>query len=150
MAGNNPYKAYQQNQVETASQEELLLMLYRGALRFLGRAKKALEEKDIESSHHNLVRTQDILTELMSSLNYERENDEVGELVGGLFSVYEYMHRQLVQANVKKEVAPVEEVQRMFRSLLEAWEQAVQPAASSAAAESGEPAESRESVSRLG
>ena len=89
MAGNNPYKAYQQNQVETASQEELLLMLYRGALRFLGRAKKALEEKNIESRHHNLVRTQDILTELMSSLSFEREEDDIGQLANSLLSVYE-------------------------------------------------------------
>ena len=152
MAMNNPYKAYKQNQVQTASQQELLLMLYRGALKFLDKAKAALEEKNIENSHHYLVRTQNIMAELMSSLNYERSEDEVSELVGGLYNVYGYMRRRLIQANVDKDTAPVEEVEKMFRALLQAWEESVQPAgaAAAAASEAVEPSEVQGGVSYRG
>jgi len=120
-AMHNPYQAYRKNQVETATREELLLMLYRGALGFLDKAKKAIGEQDISGSHHNLIRSQKIIAELMSSVDLENG----GEVARNLFNLYEYMHRQLVQANIDKDTAPVEEVENMLYSLLEAWQEAL-------------------------
>lgn len=114
---NHPYQAYRRTQVETATREELLFMLYRGALNFLGKARSALEEEDIENSHYYLVRTQNILSELMSSVDLENG----GQMAQNLFNLYEYMHRQLVDANLKKSTGPVDEVEKMLQSLLEAW-----------------------------
>ncbi len=121
----NPYaqsaKQYQKQQVETASPEELLLLMYDGAIRFLNVARKAIEEKNIEKTHNNLIRAQHIVTELMASLDMEIG----GEVAQNLFRLYDYLHYRLVQANIKKDTAMIDEVLTHLRSLKETWEQAI-------------------------
>ncbi len=119
-AMNNPYQNYRRNQIETADQATLLLMLYSGALKNLKASRKAMEENNIEEVNHQLGKAQDILCELMGSLN-----PDVPEISGNLFQLYEYMHYQLVQANIKKDPALVEEVENMINTLLEAWQAAI-------------------------
>ena len=119
-AMGDPYKNYRRTQVETADQPTLLLMLYSGALKFLRMGRKAIEDNNIEETNRQLGRAQDILCELMGSLN-----PDTPELSGRLFQLYEYMHYQLVQANVKKDVAIIGEVEGMLNSLLEAWQAVV-------------------------
>ncbi len=118
----DPYQSYRQTQVETADQKTLLLMLYSGALKFLRLAGKAMDANDVEETNHQLGRVQDILCELMGSLN-----PDVPEISERLFQLYEYMHHQLVQANIKKDKALIEEVEKMLASLLEARQEAVKP-----------------------
>ncbi len=120
VAMGDPYKNYQRTQVETADQAQLLLMLYSGALKFLRLARRAIDENNIEETNRQLGRAQDILCELMGSLN-----PDLPEISGRLFQLYEYMHYQLVQANVKKDLAIIEEVEKMLNSLLEAWQAAI-------------------------
>ena len=98
--GINPYTQYQRTQIETADQGKLLLMLYEGALRFLGRARKALQDEDPEASNNNLVRVQDIVAELMASLDLE-----AGEVAASLFRLYEYMH-YLLTGQYQKDAGP--------------------------------------------
>lgn len=119
----NPYEQYRNAQIETASPDRLLLMLYDGAIRFLGQAREALSRKEIERSNHLLNRVQDIIAELMSTLDFE-----AGEISRSLFRLYEYMNYRLIEANAKKDPAPAEEVERMFRDLREVWQQAAQMA----------------------
>jgi flagellar secretion chaperone FliS len=119
-AVRDPYQSYRQNQVETADQATLLLMLYSGALKFLGQGRKAMEDNNIEESNRLLGRVQDILCELMGSLN-----PDLPEILGNLFQLYEYMHHLLVQANIKKDTTPIDEVEKMLTSLLEAWQAAI-------------------------
>ncbi len=119
-AMNNPYQNYRRTQVETADQASLLLMLYSGALKFTRLARQAIEDNDIEEANHQLGRAQDILCELMGSLN-----PDVPEISSSLFQLYEYMHYQLVQANIKKDTAKIEEVEKMLKNLLEAWQAAI-------------------------
>jgi len=119
-AVRDPYQSYRQNQVETADQATLLLMLYSGALKFLGQGRKAMEDNNIEESNRLLGRVQDILCELMGSLN-----PDLPEISGNLFQLYEYMHHLLVQANIKKDTAPIDEVEKLLSSLLEAWQAAI-------------------------
>ncbi len=114
------YEQYRQMQIQTAKPEQLLLMLYDGAINFLKKARIAIEEKKIEEAHTSLIRAQDILTELMSSLNMD-----VGEIAMNLFRLYEYMHHRLVEANVNKDVKPVDEVLGLLQGLREAWEEAI-------------------------
>lgn len=116
----DPYQSYRQTQVETADQATLLLMLYSGALKFLRQAREAMEDDDFQETNRLLGRVQDILCELMGSLN-----PDLPEISGSLFQLYEYMHYQLVQANVKKDPALIDEVTRMLNTLLEAWQVAV-------------------------
>lgn len=116
--GTNPYAKYRKTQIETADQGKLLLMLYDGALRFLGHARQALLEKDLETANNKLVRVQDIVAELMASLDLE-----AGEVAVSLFRLYEYMHYLLVQANIKKDVGPLDQVESMLAELKDTWKE---------------------------
>lgn len=116
-AGNNPYVSYRQIQVETADQRSLLIMLYSGALKFLGQGRLALREKNMEEANRRLGRVQDILCELMGSLD-----PGMPELSGRLFQVYEYMHYRLTQAIIQKKPDAVTEVEQMLLTLMEAWQ----------------------------
>ncbi|MGI9862412.1 flagellar export chaperone FliS [Moorella naiadis] len=119
MLVNNPYQAYQENQVQTLSQEKLVLMLYDGALRFCRQGLAAVEEKDYAAVSKNLGRAEDILSELMVTLNRE-----VGDIAENLFKLYEFMYRHLVQANVKKSANMINEVIDLLRQLRDTWEEA--------------------------
>lgn len=115
---HSPLSTYQKNQVQTVSQERLVLMLYEGAKKFLSKSIKALEEKNIQDSNTYLQRSQNIIAELMSGINFE-----AGEIAQNLYSLYEYMHYRLIQANLKKEKEPVEEVLNMVEELRDTWMQ---------------------------
>lgn len=114
------YEQYRQTQIQTAKPEQLILMLYDGAISFLKKAKVSIENKNIEESHNLLIKAQDIIIELMASLNLE-----VGEIALNLFRLYEYMHYRLVEANIKKDEKPIDEVLSMLQELREAWETAI-------------------------
>lgn len=116
--GINPYARYQKIQVETAGQGKLLLMLYAGALRFLGSAKRSLGENDLENVNCNLLRVQDIVTELISALNFE-----AGKVAEGLYQLYDYIHYLLVQGNVKKEVLYLDQAETLLMELQDFWKE---------------------------
>lgn len=114
-------RAYQSQSVLTASPGQLVLMLYDGALRFMDHARDALESpeetpKRIERINTNLIRAQDILAELQASLNFE-----AGDYAKNLDRLYDYYTRRLFEANLKKKVAPVIEVQALVRQLRDGW-----------------------------
>lgn len=115
----NPYQRYLDATAETAAPLDLVLMLYQGVLRFTAQAIDAVGQHDVAEAHKSLVRAQDIVAELASSLN----RDEGGAAAENLFALYEYSYRRLVDANVKKDVAPAEEVAHLFRELLPAWQE---------------------------
>ncbi len=119
MAGN-PYAQYQQAQFETASPERLLIMLYDGAIRFANSARLALEEGKHARVHSELIRVQDILTELMATLNMV----DGGEIARNLFDLYEFLNRQVVLANVQKNPVLIEETVSILKDLREAWAEA--------------------------
>lgn len=125
MNAYNPYakqaEQYKKNQIETASPEEILIMLYEGAIRFLLVAKKANDEKNIEKCHKNIVKAQHIIQEFMASLDM----DIGGEMAANLLRLYEYLNYQLVQANIKKDMALIDEVLDHLRSLKATWEEAI-------------------------
>jgi len=116
----NPYQfqQYQQQQVYTAPPDKLLLMLFDGAIRFCKLAKKAVENKNVEESHHYLTKAEDILVELMSSLNMDYE------VSSNLYSLYDYLYRQLVEANLKKNGALLDEVLEFLTELRQIWAEA--------------------------
>jgi flagellar protein FliS len=119
MAINNPYQAYQQNQVNTAMPGELTLMLYNGMIKFLKQAKIAVENKDIPESNRLIQRAQDIVVELMVTLNMDYEISKE------LLPLYDYMKRRLIEANMTKDAAILAEIEEMAVSLRETWSQAV-------------------------
>lgn len=115
-------RAYQTQAVFTASPGQLVLMLYDGALRFLGHARDALQSPEeaprrIEIVNTNLIKAQNILAELQSSLNHEAGGDHAANLD----RLYEYYIRRLLEANMKKKAEPVIEVENLVRQLRDGW-----------------------------
>lgn len=118
----NPYlKQYQTSQIQTASPEKILIMLYDGAIQFLNKAKKELENKNIQEVHNNIIGAQKIVAEFMNTLDMEIG----GATAVNLYNLYEYMHFRLVQANMKKDVAMIDEVLIHLKDLKSTWEEAI-------------------------
>jgi flagellar secretion chaperone FliS len=121
----NAYNVYRQTQAETASPGELVVMLYRGAIRFVARGVEAIEARDVQAAHNNMVRAQAIISELMGSLDLERG----GELAQNLMQIYDYMQRRLIDANMRKDPVPAREVEHLLRELLPSWVEAARQVA---------------------
>jgi|LSQX01.1.fsa_nt_gb flagellar protein FliS len=115
------YQQYKEVQVKTANNGKLVLMLYQGIVKFLRLAKKYIEDGNIEAANENLIKAQKIINELSANLDREKG----GEIAGNLFRLYQFMNSQLIRANIKKEIAPIEIVEEMTIELLETWKQIV-------------------------
>lgn len=114
------YEEYQVNQIETANAKQLVIMLYEGAIRFLEEASGNIENfKKYDFVNTKILKAQDIITELMVSLDM----DKGGEIADNLLSLYVYMKKVLLEANIKKEKAPIDQVLKMLRDLKSAWDQ---------------------------
>ena len=122
---NGAYKQYNQVQIKTANRGKLIVMLYQGAIRFMKKAIMHLDQKDMEGKGNALIRAQDIILELTYALDQE-SLDRGDELALNLQRLYLYSYRQLVHANIRMEVEPIQEVIGLLENLLEAWEQILQ------------------------
>lgn len=116
----NPYANYSNQKVFTASKEELLIMLYDGAIKFANQALMAIEAKDTQKAHNLIGRVQDIVREFQVTL------DRKYPIAENLSALYDYMYSRLVTANIKKDPAPLEEVRDMLKELRETWKQAAE------------------------
>ena len=114
-------RSYKAQSIQTASPGKLVLMLFDGALRFMAAATRAFDEDDFtkrnEDINNNLIRAQNIVTELQSSLDMSVP----GDLPGTLYRLYDYVLHQLQQANLKKIVGPIGEGEKTINELREAW-----------------------------
>ena len=115
---------YNQVQIKTANKGKLIVMLYQGAIRFMNRALLLLEKKDMEGKGNALIRAQDIILELLYSLD-QGLLDQDDELARNLRRLYLYSYRRLVHANVHMDTEAVEEVIKLMQNLLQAWEQVI-------------------------
>ena len=118
---NQYIKQYQQSSIETASREQILILLYDGAIQFLNKAKISMQQKDIEATHNNLIGAQNIIQEFIDSLDRE----VAPQLAENLTSLYEYFIRRLVHANMKQSIEPIDEVLKYLKSLKQTWEKAI-------------------------
>ncbi|MGL5721470.1 MAG: flagellar export chaperone FliS [Brevinema sp.] len=112
------FEAYHVNEIETASGLKLVVMLYDGAIRFSKKASGAIAAKDFETAHINIIKVQNIVSELLSSLNFE-----AGEISDTLSGLYLYMHRRLVEANLQKDASILEEVVELLENLKAGWDE---------------------------
>jgi flagellar protein FliS len=120
MAINNPYQSYQQNSVNTASPGELTLMLYNGCLKFITLGKKAIAEKNIQEKNTNLIKAQKIIQELMVTLKMDLA------ISRELMSLYDYLNRRLIEANIKSDLDILEEVEGFVMEFRDTWKEAIQ------------------------
>jgi flagellar secretion chaperone FliS len=121
MALNNPYEQYKNTQISTATPGQLVVMLYDGAIKFCKMAILGIENKNVETTSNNLIKVQNIVHELKISLDKKAG----GDISETLESLYEYMMRRLIEANMKKDDKIIKEVQVMLEELREAWVDAV-------------------------
>lgn len=119
MAVNNSYAKYQQNSINTASPEELTLMLYNGAIKFAKQGKIFMEQNDIEKANNSILRVQDIINELNITLNMDYEVSE------GLKSLYTYFNERLTEANIQKSTEIIDEVLPLLEELRDTWKEAM-------------------------
>ena len=119
---NGYVNQYQQNQIATASREQILLMLYDGAIRFCRQAKMGLKENDMAVKGKYIGKTMAIIAEFSNSLNH----DIGGEIAGNLDALYGYMLRELSQANVNNDPDKLEIVITMLKDLRETWAEAIE------------------------
>ncbi len=112
-------QAYQKNKYETASPHRLVLMMYEAALTQLDRAERAVEQRNIVERNQTLQKAQDILYELISSLNMQQG----GEIAKNLRQLYLYMIERLAQANIHNDAAAIREVRELLQPIKSAWEQ---------------------------
>ena len=117
MPVRNGYAAYQNNKVMTASPGELTLMLYEGMIKFTNIAIIGVEEHDIEKAHNNIIKTENIISELQSTLNYKYP------VAKDFNNIYVYLKERLVQANFKKDKAILEECLEHERTLRDTWKE---------------------------
>lgn len=106
----------------TATPAELTLMLYEGAIKFCNIAIMGIEEKNIEKSHTNIVKVENIVGEFISTLNHKYEVAKDFE------NVYNYLMDRLIEANVKKDKEILEEVLGYLREMRDTWKEVMKQA----------------------
>ena len=117
MALPNAYAQYNNSKVLTASPAELTLMLYDGAIKFCNIAQAAIEQKDVEKAHNNIMKTQRIV-------DYLRQTLDMKYAVAQDFDrIYAYLGQRLLEANLKKDVEILEEVNTHLRSVRDTWKE---------------------------
>jgi flagellar protein FliS len=110
-------KNYLRTRVMTATREQLQMMLFDGAVRFAQQARVALEKKDFELSYTNLTRTQHIVLELNRALKHKEDP----ELCGKLAALYNYVYKQLVMANLQRDIVPLDDAIKLLTYQRDTW-----------------------------
>lgn len=101
--------------------QELTALLYEAAINNMEEAIEAIQQKAYMQANIHLQKTNDILHRLGAGLNYE-----AGIIADQLEALYEYMAERIIIANVRKDIAIIEEVLRMMKEIAQAWQQAMQ------------------------
>ena len=135
---NQAYNAYKKASVKTASQAELVVLLYEGAVKKLKSASSKfspdgkLPVGNIESFSSDVLRAEEIITELQVSLDMEKG----GEIARNLMSLYLYFNDQLRSANISKNKEKIDSVLNMMSQLADSWRQAAASSNGTVAAQS--------------
>lgn len=116
----NPYDKYKQTSIETATPEKLMFMLFDGGIKFLKQAEKHIEDKDMLKANEKLKKGQEVIRELMASLDLEKG----GEFAENQLRLYDYMHYELVQANMRKDKEKVEIIRNMLSDIKDSFKEA--------------------------
>lgn len=119
MYNTNPYAAYKNQDLETNSKSELVGRLYGAAAIALKMAVMDIGEKKLDKANNDILKAQTIVVNLKGALDMQYE------VSAGLNSLYEYMLRRLVEANVKKDVVILNEIAGILIEFRDTWNEAV-------------------------
>ena len=116
---SNGYNAYKANSINFASKEQLLLMLVDGAVKFAKIARQAIEDKDIQKAHNNIIKTEDIFTELRITLD-----TSAGKWAEDMFEIYGFINQKLFEANIKKSTEIMDDILPLIEGIRDIWYEA--------------------------
>ena len=128
MAYNPAFSAYKSTGIKTATQGKLVVMLYDEAIKQLKMAlnffdsENNVEAKNIEQLNKNIQKAQEVITELMVSLDLN--NEEAHEIAQNLLSLYVFFNKELMDATLNRDKSKIEFVCKMMSELRESWAQA--------------------------
>lgn len=117
MAMNNPYNTYFENQLKTATPGKLLVMLYDAGIRFAKTGLQKMQEGKLDEQSENIRKVQNVLLELISSLDPKSDP----QLAGNLQSLYEFMFDQLTDANIHDNIEPLQNVIKLLTEMRGVW-----------------------------
>ena len=125
MAYTNAISTYRETRVKTASQGQLIIMLYDEAVKHLDRGLELLNINagvnknpgNIEKISRSILKTQEIITELTVSLDFEQG----GEIAKNLFSLYTWFNKELLESNIQQDAARITSVRNQLNELRSAW-----------------------------
>lgn len=118
----NAYSQYQENQVMSASAEQILLMLYDGAIRFTRQAISGIENNNLTQFHKGIKNSMAIITEFSHSLDHAIG----GKIADDLEALYDFMIRELLMANLHKDTEKLEVVEKLLKELRTTWAEAIE------------------------
>ena len=122
----NPYnkyiKQYQASNVNTATPEKLMIMMFDGALQFLQKAKVAIAEGNLKERSQNIDGARKIIRELMRTIDLENGNDVSKQL----FKLYNKMAMNLIKANVQRNAALIDTVIDDFSNIRWGFQKAIE------------------------
>ncbi|WP_010260301.1 flagellar export chaperone FliS [Treponema primitia] len=129
MAKSNQIFAYTETRIKTASQGQLIIMLYNEAVKQLDHGLELLERNAggkknpgrIEQISKSILKTQEIVTELMASLDF----DQGGDIAKNLFSLYTWFNQELLAANINHDPQRISSVRNMLNDLRSAWSEII-------------------------
>lgn len=117
MIANQGYAAYANSKVMTASPAELTLMLYEAAIKFANIAIVAMEKKDVEKAHINIMKVEHIIEEFQAALNRKYP------VAQDFDNVYDYIMYRLRDANMTKDPEIMEEILEHLRTMRDSWKE---------------------------
>lgn len=117
MIQKNPYAAYNNSKIQTATPAELMLLLYEGAIKFTNIAIVAMEKNDVQKAHDNIMKTEKIIEEFQATLDHKYPVAKDFE------AVYSYLLKRLFDANIRKDPEILEEVLRHLRTMRDTWKE---------------------------
>ena len=110
-------QVYRGSSVLTASGSELTLMLYEGAIKFINRAIVYIDKCDIKNAHENIVRAQDIVTELQITI------DKKYPIAKEILKLYDFIQELLLEGNLRKDKVKLEQANELLREFRDTWKQ---------------------------
>ena len=137
-AVKNPYHQYQSTQIQTAGPAQLTLMCYDGISRFLGQAREAMLARRYDVQSLLIGRTQALLTELRSGLDFAGGGAAIARELDAL---YRYLYERLTRATIHDDVNALDEVRAHVATLRGAWAEAMNLAQQPSAAASSDSSE---------
>ena len=115
----NPYQKYKETSINTASKEEITLMLYEGCIKFMNLARIGIEEKNIQKANENLIKAQNIVTELDITLNMDIPISK------NFHQLYDFVLSRLIDANIQKKEEFVDDAKMVIVDLRDGWKEAM-------------------------